>query len=63
MPTFQYDEMAAKLIEQGYRDLRVVDASHGLMSGYDEHGSEVMIMVDVDSRNVVSTAFVHAADE
>jgi len=63
MPNFQYDEMAAKLIGQGYRDLRVVDASRGLMSAYDEYGSEVMIVVDVANRQVVSTAFVHLADE
>ena len=62
MPTPEYDEMAAKLIMSGYRDVRIIDADLGAMSAYDREGSEVRIKVDVARRTVVSVDPVHDAD-
>lgn len=62
MPTFQYDEIGAKLMGMGYHHLVVVDADAGRMSAYDSDGSEVMIYVDVATRRVLRTDYVHAFD-
>lgn len=63
MPSVHYDNIAAKMIMNGYRDLRVVDASAGIMSAYDSDGSEVVVRVDEVSRRILSTVHVHDADK
>ena len=63
MPTFQHDEMAAKLIAQGYRDLRLVGPDNGHVSAYDQNGSEVLIVVEVANRRVIEVNYVHASDQ
>lgn len=62
MPSDNYDYLAAKLMMIGYKDLKVVDASAGTMSGYDSDGSEVIIRVVEKAQKVTSINFVHQAD-
>ncbi len=63
MPSVHYDNMAAKLIMAGYRDVRVVDSAAGTMSAYDRDGSEVIVRVDQVTRRILSTTHVHDADQ
>lgn len=62
MPSFQYDEIGAKLMGMGYHDLIVVDADAGRMNAYDKDGSEVIIFVDVATRRVLRADYVHPFD-
>ncbi len=63
MPSVRYDNIAAKLIMSGYRDVRVVDSATGRMSAYDRDGSEVIVRVDEVTREILSTTHVHVADQ
>ena len=63
MPSIHYDYIAAKLVMDGYRDLRVVDADLGTVSAYDHDGSEVIIHVDELSHKVLSSNYVHISDQ
>lgn len=63
MPSVRYDNIAAKLIMSGYRDVRVVDPEMGRMSAYDRDGSEVIVRVDQVTREILSTTHVHVADQ
>lgn len=63
MPSIHYDHIAAKLIMTGYKDVRMVDPKAGTMSAYDRDGSEVIVRVDEMSRTILSTTFVHDADQ
>ncbi|SDZ54337.1 hypothetical protein SAMN05444004_12023 [Jannaschia faecimaris] len=63
MPTSDYDAMAAKLMGQGYHDIRIVDPDRGYMQAYDRYGSELLIVVDANKRRVVRTNAVHSSDE
>ena len=63
MPDSSYDAIASKLLMSGYKDLRLVSAEDGLINGFDKEGSEVMIVVDPESRKVLRTINVHETDD
>ena len=62
MPTEFYDGMNAKLINEGYREVRVLDPQEGVLSAFDAQGSEVKINVDPSRGQIISTSYVHPTD-
>lgn len=62
MPSPFYDELNAKLIADGYRDVRVLDANAGRLSATDAHGSEVVMIADTTARRILSWSYVHRGD-
>ncbi|MGJ8605607.1 MAG: hypothetical protein ACSHXH_15940 [Marivita sp.] len=63
MPNQYFDGMAAKLIMAGFRDIQMVDQETNTLTAYDQHGSEVMIVVHPTSRQILRQSFVHKSDE
>ncbi len=62
-PVDHFDGAAAKLYGAGYSRVHLVDSDRQLFSAYDGLGSEVTIVVDAISGNVLAVNYVHAADE
>lgn len=62
MPSAYYDTVGAKLMNVGYRDLRVVDADAGKVVAYDEQGSEVVLTIHPSNRQIVNSVYVHPQD-
>ncbi|WP_068115508.1 hypothetical protein [Tropicimonas marinistellae] len=62
MPSIFYDGMNAKLLNAGYREVRVTDAETGRLAAYDPDGSEVLLTVDPTTRRVVNEVYVHPGD-
>jgi hypothetical protein len=62
MPTNGYDELNAKLIAGGYREVRVLDAEAGRLSAIDADGSEVLLIADTTTRRILEWHFVHDGD-
>lgn len=63
MPNSYLDTVAAKLIMAGFHDIEVVDEKTNKLHAYDEWGSEVIIVIDDTNRKVLSTDYVHPADD
>jgi hypothetical protein len=62
MPSPYFDELNAKLIAAGYRDVRVVDESSHRMVAYDWNGSEVILIAHPTNRTILSSTFARPAD-
>jgi hypothetical protein len=62
MPSVFYDGMNAKLINNGYHDVRVLNPETGRLVAFDPEGSEVCIVVDTDTGKIVRTTYVHPSD-
>ncbi|SFC02869.1 hypothetical protein [Tropicimonas isoalkanivorans] len=63
MPSVFYDGMNAKLINNGYHDVRVLDPETGRLVAYDPDGSEVCIVVDTETGKILQTTYVHPSDK
>jgi hypothetical protein len=63
MPTRAYGDMAAKLIGSGYTEIRLVNQDQNQIVAIDESGSEVLLVVDPLTRQILRKSFIHAWDE
>lgn len=57
------DELTAKLINSGYSNVRVIDATAYRLSAFDKDGSEVMLVAHPTNRSVISSIYVHPSDQ
>ena len=62
MPTAYLDGLNAKLISNGYRDVRVVDADKVILSAYDQSGSEVILIAHPSNNQILESHYVHGTD-
>lgn len=61
-PSDAYDAVMAKLISEGYHDIRIVDPEAGKVCAFDENGSEVVLVVEESTRRILSETCVHPGD-
>lgn len=62
MPTPYFDELNAKLIADGYRDVRVIDAGKHKLIAFYRDGSEMILIAHPTNRTILSTSYVHGSD-
>lgn len=58
-----FDEVHAKLISNGYRNVRVVDANSFRLAAYDMFGSEIMMVVHPTNRTITRWNYVQQNDK
>ena len=63
VPTVMHDEVIAKLLAQGYHEIRVTDADDCRLVAFDKYGSEVILTVDLETRKVLDETCVHMGDK
>ncbi len=62
MPSNYYDELNAKLINMGYRSVRVINAEANSLVAYDREGSEVVLVAHPSNRTIIRSTNVHPGD-
>ncbi len=63
VPTVMHDEVIAKLLAEGYHEIRVTEADECRLVAFDKNGSEVILTVDLETRKVLDEVCVHMGDE
>lgn len=62
MPTEYFDGLNAKLINSGYRDVRVINTDTHHLVAFDRDGSEVLLVAHPTNYRILSTTYVHPHD-
>lgn len=62
-PSPYFDELIAKLISEGYRDIRIVDAENNRLIAWDWNGSEIMLVAHPSNRTILSALATRKADQ
>ncbi len=60
MPSNYLDEVNAKLMAIGYREVRVIDAETNRLSAIDKDGSEVVLIISPLDRKITFSTYVHS---
>ena len=63
LSTAFYDQQKATLAAQGYASMHRMNADGSRITAFDPDGSEVLILSNADSGEILSVRYVHASDE
>ncbi len=63
MPNADWDFTSAKLMNDGYTQIRMVSEASRYMVAFDPEGSEVLLLIDPKKHAVLSSTYVHPGDK